>query len=188
LGKIANIFQQLNIREKSLILFMAILFGAFGSCIAMDMTGNTTNDIEEEIDLARTALRQLSARQAGFVESIRAAEELDEQLRNNTLQVRTFLERQCIETNVGVPTSYNDNVIPIRDQDTGDTLIEELETVATINRVDPTNLSRLLHRIATSDELVLLKALRIEPASRGAHVYDVRITLSTYRYKEEADS
>ena len=58
----------------------------------------------------------------------------------------------------------------------------EYETVATIPSVEPVNLSRLLHRIANSEHLILIKAIDIRPARRGGGGrYEVRLTVSTYR-------
>lgn len=172
---------KLNTREKTLVGVMVGLFSLMGIfMVGKSLTGGG-GDIDTQIQLYQSALQQLSMRQGDFAAEVQRQELLQEQLENNDVQLRTFLENECVATSIGVPSSYNDTVIPQRDPETGDANIIEHETIATIQQVNPTNLSRLLHRIATSDELVLLKTIDLRPSRRGDRTFQVRLTLSTYK-------
>ena len=176
-----GVLSRLSSREKALLMIMVVLFGAMFAYIFGKSFLSSAGDLDSRLSQYENALQQLSARQDDFVEKIRRAEEIRNKLESNDLQLRTFLESECRETSVAVPSIYNDSVIPQRDPETGEARYVEYETVATINSVNPTNLSRLMHRIATSDELVLLKAVDVRPSRRNDGTYQVRLTVSTYK-------
>ena len=176
-----GVLSRLSSRERVLLLLMAVLFGAMFAFIFGKSFLSSSGDLDSRLEQYENALQQLSARQDDFVEQVRRSEEINAKLETNDLQLRTFLEGECRETSVSVPSMYNDSVIPQRDPETGLARIVEYETVATINSVNPTNLSRLLHRIATSDELILLKAVDVRPSRRSDGSYQVRLTVSTYK-------
>jgi len=192
---IFSFISRLNTREKALLGGMIGLFSIFGLIILNNSTSSGPEDIEGEIASYQRALTLLSQNQANLMERIENSERIQEQLANNELQLHTFLERACLDTNVQRPSNYTDSTNPLRDA-SGDATITEHQTVATIPTVEPLNLSRLLNRIAGSDELVLLKAIQIRP-TRGARrgrqrtasgEYEVRLTVATYRRNDSDDS
>ncbi len=177
-----GVLSRLNSREKLLLLLMVLIFGSMFLFIFGKKFLSGSGDAEAQLEQYENALELLSLRQDDFIENVREREELQAQLENNELQLRTFLEQECGATNVAVPSNYNDSVIPQRDPNSGEASYVEYETVATIPSVEPVNLSRLLHRIANSEHLILIKAIDIRPARRGGGGrYEVRLTVSTYR-------
>jgi hypothetical protein len=122
------------------------------------------------------------ANREDFSQRIERAEWLEQRLQGDPIQMRSFIERICIESSVERPSSYSDNIIPQRDAQSGEATIVEVETRATISVVEPLPLSRLLNRLANSGELVILKSIDLQPSRGNPGAYRVDITVSTYRY------
>ena len=176
-----GILSRMSSREKALLVLMIGIFGSMFAFIFGKSFLSSGGDLDSRLTQYENALQQLSSHQDDFIEMVRRSEEINGKLATNELQLRTFLEGECRETSIAVPSIYNDSVIPQRDPETGEARIVEYETVATINSVNPTNLSRLMHRIATSPELILLKAIDVRPSRRNDGSYQVRLTVSTYK-------
>ena len=178
----ARFLERLNTREKVLLLLMLILFGTMGTAVFLMNFNSSLDDLETEIGNYERALTQLAQQHVDFAERLAQAEEIEAKLANNELQLRGFLERECLAAGVERPSSYSDNVIPQRDA-SGSANIVEHETRASITAVDPLPLSRLLNSIARSEELVVLKVIDLQPARGQLGRYRVELTVSTYRYE-----
>ncbi|MBN1946124.1 MAG: hypothetical protein JW797_10635 [Bradymonadales bacterium] len=186
IGGAAGFIGRLNPREKALLLVMATIFAVLIVATFFIRYQRSLTKLEEEISSFEAAIEALSTQGREFSQRIRQAEDIERKLRENEVQLHSFLERLCINFSVPPPSSYNDTTQPLRDARTGQARITEISTIADITAVDPLPLSRLLHGIATSGELVVLKAIEVQPARGQPDLYRVRLTLSTFR--EDRDS
>jgi hypothetical protein len=179
-----SFFEKFSARERALFLLMIGFFGIAGAYMLLKSLGGSGGDLDAEIDSYRQALSALAMAQSDIQERIEQSHRLEELLTNNSVQLHTFLERQCLETNVARPTQYSDNEVPLRGEGGVGEGIWERQTVADIASVSPLNLSSLLNRIATTEEFVLLKAIEIRPSRTGGDTYRVRITVATYERRD----
>jgi hypothetical protein len=172
---------RLNTREKFLLLLMVILFSAMGAFIVVKQFQGSLSDIEDDIHSYDQALNLLIQNSQNVAHRIEQAAWVEQHLQSTPLQMRSFIERQCLDSSVERPSSYSDNTIPQRDAVSGQARIDELETRATINSVEALPLERLLYHLANSGELVVLKVIDLQPARGQAGTYRVDLTLSTFR-------
>jgi hypothetical protein len=180
--RIMDALGRLSQRELVLVLILVISFPSMGIWTVFNKIGAGTEAIESEIESYERAIRLLVEQQTDLAERLERAELFRARIENGEeLQLHGFLERECVESSVDRPSSYADNITPINDPQTREVVMQQIQTIAEISRVDPLPLSRLLHNIANSDELVYLRAIDLQPARGHPDQYRVRLTLTTFR-------
>jgi cell division protein FtsL len=177
----AGVLQRLNFREKLLLFALVVIFAFMAAFGVVRSHQGKMATMREEITRYEQAIQLLAARQTELRNADDEGANIAELLRNNNIQLHSYLERACDDSQVDRPARYQDQTIPLRDRRGGQPDIDEYETTALIERVAPNPLGRLLHTLGNGPPLVLLKSIDVQTLRGSQNLYQVQLKLSTYR-------
>jgi hypothetical protein len=170
----------LSKRERVLLL---ILFGVLGSGIVL-VSGYSLStrlsDLEAGNRERRALLREVHEQSSVWRQQAEEMRRVQEQLADNRLRLSSFIESRATRLRIASPTGYTDRQNP---REGG---IVAIETTAQFQGVDIGQLDELLNEFQTTDELVYIQEVTVEPPrGRGTEGLQVKVTLVTYQRASE---
>ena len=170
-------FDEREPREQRLLKAAGVTFLLMISVLLANTVFSGSQGRTDRIEAQRAALALLAERHQDYRRQTDERRRFDERLERNTLRLSTFLEGQATQLGIPRPTDFRDHQQPLA----SDPSILAVETTATFPPMTLQNLLDLAEAITTSDQLVHIHNLRVQPARRQGSGLEVEITLMTYR-------
>ena len=164
-------------RERKLVLLMLVTGLFMALALGNMLIGNTLRDTRAGNAERRAALELLIAERETYLQQTARVQDLDDRLRNNQVRLSSFIETRSERAGVPRPTEFRDHQQPLA----GFEGITSVETTVTYPSMSFEQLMGLLDTIESSNELVFIQTLKVQPARRGQAGLDAELTLVTYR-------
>lgn len=166
----------LSSRELKLLAAMFVVLGTGLVSVVGYSVSNAMSELERGNEERRMLIQDVASRAEAW--RARAAEQARVQsaLRDNRLRLSSFIESRATRLRIASPQGYTDRQNP---REGG---IVALETTATFQGLDLTQLDELLNEFQSTEELVYIQEVSVEPArGRATEGLQVRVTLVTYQ-------
>ena len=178
--------ENLNDRERKLLAAMAIILPLLAMIVVVGLIQGSLSDVETQTTEYRQSLEMLSVaaptlaerKQKSAGDDQLSAKFTDEAMRNNELKLTSFVATQAAAVNISVD-SYDEQKIPLGSNKEGPMIVERQLRVD-INKAEMDKLLKLLERIETADEPVVIKRLDLRRQRRNPGEVRVRLVVSTF--------
>lgn len=169
-------------RERTLLVVLGCVLGSGALFLAVWTSWGALSELNEGNDARREAMLQLLAQRDTFAAAAAERAELEEKLTDNDLRLSSFIETAATRAGMPAPREFEDRQSP---REGG---IVAVETTATFDGIELADFDRLLNDLRSSDELVYIQSVSIEPGrGRNSDSMSGEITLATYRRQQGGD-
>lgn len=193
MDKLREQLSELSDRERTLLGAMAIIMPTLLAILVLGVFYTSLGEVEEStrryqqsLDLVSTVgPSYLERRQSSAGEDGLRARFSDEVMTNNELKLTSFIATQAAAVDINV-SSYDESELPIGSKSGADgPLITERKLKIEIRDAQFDTLLKLLERIETSGEAVVIKRIDMRAKRRQPGKVTARIEVSTYVKKDQ---
>lgn len=178
--------ENLSDRERKLLFAMVIILPLLAMIVLVGVIHGSLSEVETQTMEYRQSLEMLSIaaptiaerKQKASGDNELSAKFTDEAMRNNELKLTSFVATQAAAVNISVD-SYDEQKIPLGSNKEGPMVVEKQLRVD-INEAEMDKLLKLLERIETAEEPVVIKRLDLRRQRRNPGEVRVRLVVSTF--------
>lgn len=178
--RLRDFWEGLTSRERKLLSIFGSVLLIVGVLLVANSFRVNLSQYSKGVERGHEALDMLTQRRDTYLTARARADSFNEKLQNNTIQLAAFSEQMARNAGIGAPRNFRDQETPIPNS-AG--VIKQSSTV-TFPEVSIGELNALLGAIESSDQLVYVEGIELQPQRRGSK-YEVELTIATYRVAPE---
>lgn len=178
LDKLATFYDERTEREQKLLLIMGVTAILMVLTLAFLLIQSSLVGGRQKVQAQRQALAAISTQGSDFLAEAASMEDFEERLDSNAIRLSSFLESSASRADSPRPHEFRDHQSPVGNAPG----VVQVETTATFPPMTMDQFLDLTDEIESSDELVFIHGLRVQPSRRGEqHQLDVEMTIITFR-------